>query len=167
VCHFVHSSDLLSTGSRSLALDHALKGLAYSETTHGPYSETTLQGLVVVGEIYELMGDHRQSTVYYKRALTSVERLFWLHPLVGRLGCKLYLLLSSAREVGQEEAAHYLKKGFEAYMCLYNREDAWLMVSLLALENYIPIPGRGGRCHTGAVPWCVCVCVCVCMCVCV
>ena len=49
-----------------MALDAAIKGLAYSEVLFGPFSEISLQGNVQLGEIYKRLGDIPRAIEYYR-----------------------------------------------------------------------------------------------------
>mmetsp|Transcript_29066 Transcript_29066/g.73052 ORF Transcript_29066/g.73052 Transcript_29066/m.73052 type:complete len:1029 (-) Transcript_29066:1489-4575(-) len=124
-----------SVDMTSLALDHALTGLHNAEDLFGSFSEVTVQGLVACGEIYEKTQNFEEAIVYYRQALSGIERLYKCHPLVGRLGVKLFFLMERHNPMAKLEAHGYLKQGFEAYLSLYKKDDAWLLVPLLGLEN--------------------------------
>lgn len=69
-------------------------------------------GLVTVGEIMEKVGtqsSRQQAVEFFKRALTAVDRLYRLHPLKGKLCCKLHFLISSLDPDKPEEL--YLQQG--------------------------------------------------------
>ena len=58
-----------------------------------------------------------QAVEFYKRALVSVDRLYRLHPLKGKLCVKLHFLINELNP-DQNDVA-YLQQGFEAYSQMY------------------------------------------------
>ena len=64
--HYVLAQKHLASGNTMMALDAAIKGLAYSEVLFGPFSEISLQGNVQLGEIYKRLGDIPRAIEYYR-----------------------------------------------------------------------------------------------------
>lgn len=139
--YFVLANHYKALGRTDLALDCGLRGLSYGEVLFGDYSEETLVGLVTVGEIMESFPDNhwkQRAIGFYKRALLSVDRLYRIHPLKGKLGCKLHFLEGELNPESNQNLS-YLKKGYEAYSQMYGEDSARLVVPLLALENNVGI----------------------------
>lgn len=65
--HYVLAQKHLASGNTTVALDAAIKGLAYSEELFGPFHDISLQGNVQLGEIYRRLGNIPRAIEYYKR----------------------------------------------------------------------------------------------------
>ena len=74
--HYVLSQKHLASGNTMMALDAAIKGLAYSEVLFGPFSEISLQGNVQLGEIYRRLGDIPRAIEYYKTLVSFLSLCF-------------------------------------------------------------------------------------------
>ena len=84
--HYVLAQKHLASGNTMMALDAAIKGLAYSEVLFGPFSEISLQGNVQLGEIHKRLGDIPRAIEYY-RAFVSSPSLFHL------ISCACHLIV--------------------------------------------------------------------------
>ena len=73
----------LRSGNNAMALDAAIRGLAYGEVLFGAFSEVALNGTVLLGGVYQKVGDLARAVEYYGRALDTVQRLYRQHPSWG------------------------------------------------------------------------------------
>jgi len=136
--HLAQSYNAL--GNHALALECSLRGLSYGEVLFGAFSEENVMGLVTVGEVMENakfnLSNKLQAIEFYKRALVSVDRLYRMHPLKGKLCCKLHFLINEMYP--DQKDTSYLQQGYEAYCQMFGSEGAQLIIPLLALENNVP-----------------------------
>ena len=130
----------LRSGNNTMALDAAIRGLSYGEVLFGVFSEVALNGAVLLGGIYQRMGDLSRAIEYYGRALDAVQRLYKQHPLVGTLTSKLYFCSEAlTRKSGAHPAHdHLLAKSYASFCEMYGRDAAALLLPLLGYEQSDP-----------------------------
>lgn len=129
----------LRGGNNTMALDAAIRGLSYGEVLFGTFSEVALNGAVLLGGIYQRMGDLARAMEYYGRALDAVQRLYKRHPLVGTLTSRLYFCSEAlARKSGVHTPHDLLRKSYASFCEMYGREAAVLLLPLLGYEQSDP-----------------------------
>ncbi len=143
----------IAIGNFTNGLEYALRGLSFGEVLFGAFSEQTLKGLVAVGDALLRLGTIEaklQAVGFYRRAIRSVDRLYRLHPLTGKLSCKLHFLLQDpdvkekrrggddVYDDGPRQELDTLQRSFDAYTQMYGKTAATVAIPLLALQQHEP-----------------------------
>eukprot|EP00727_Mastigamoeba_balamuthi_P002688 m51a1_g12416 hypothetical protein (960) ;mRNA; f:734993-739255 len=150
--YFQSAERYLSSGNLSLALEAGIRGMSYGEVLFGPFSDVAVNGLIIVGRIFEKQGNYGQALENYIKALEGVQRLHKQHPLIGKLNAAIYFCCAAqsvpqqlaasvpassplSRVGGGDSAATFLQQAIEAYTAMYGHNAALLLIPLLGLEH--------------------------------
>ena len=135
-----------------MALEAAITGHCYCEDLFGPYSTHVVRSTLLVGTIFEKMGNLSDAVKFFKATLVLLQKNYRTHPLIGVVMSKLFScsatqsrpedmrdrgkLLERNSSLTKEDAKKCLLDSFRILADIYGPGDeAYLMFALMAFKQ--------------------------------